>query len=207
MALHRPRVNLVKFSFSVCHVSNALQAISKLRNDIKWNWRIESKVRSSFILRHENTYIYQLFTNGHINVTGLKKVEDAHQALTDIFHVLNLPTPVDDVPYKIDNIQCSGQLNFKTHGLTLRQLCDGIDTVKEQYGIHSVAFEPARFPGAFIKFSCSVPAKIPKGTVLLFRSGKFVIVGLREVEHKNRIHDLLELCTWEVAGRQGHCGK
>ena len=144
-----------------------------------------------------------MFTSGHINVTGLKKIEDVERALADIFPVLNIPKGTI-IPYKIDNIQCSGQLNFKTHDLTLRQLCDGIDVVKEQYGIDSVTFEPSRFPGGFIKFASSVEADIPKGTVLLFGSGKFVIVGLRNIEHKNRIHDLLELCTWNIANGQGH---
>ena len=188
MALLRPVVHLMKISLNVSKISNSERNILKLRNDYKYAWLIESKVKSSFILRQLNGIIYQIFTKGHVNITGIRRQQDIAGALADLFHLLNIPKK-SKIRYNIDNIQVSGILNLNTSNFSLKFICDSLDKMKKQCGILSVKFEPSRFPGAFIKIAAKESCK---GTVLLFNSRKFVIVGLKHLHHKNIIHDVLE---------------
>ena len=188
MALLRPKIHLFKISLRVDHFPNIGQNISKLRNNPKYGWFIESKVKSSFIFRQLNGIIYQIFSNGHVNITGLRRQEDIAGALANLFSLLNIPKK-SKIDFNIDNIQASGVLNLNTRNLSLKFICDSLDRKKSDCGIVSVKFEPSRFPGAFIKFLVNGSCK---GTVLLFNSRKFVIVGLKKIVDKNIIHDALE---------------
>ena len=188
MALLRPNLNLLKVSTNLAHIPNSLQKISLLRNDIRWQWHIEREVKSSYILRHLNGAIYQIFNSGHVNITGLKKSEDIGSSIRELLSILQLPKN-SAVSYRIDNMHASGVLNLHTKNFTLKHICDSLDRVKKQCDILSVRFEPTRFPGVFIKF---LTEESRRATVILFNSRKFVMVGLKEIADINIIHNKLE---------------
>ena len=83
----------------------------------------------------------------------------------------------------------------------LKNICDRLHSQKEEWNIHSINFEPHRFPAAFIKRG----DRDIRATVLLFNSGKFVFVGLKRLEDVNKVHDWLEIAIWHATKDQLQC--
>ena len=110
----------------------------------------------------QHTYTYIVFKNSkdltnHVNITKLKsesEIEKALYLLTNLIgcHVIN---------WKIDNIIATSSLQKK---LDLTQIAI-------QKIFPRVKYNSEQFPGLFAKFDC--------GTVILFHSGKIVIVGCK----------------------------
>ena len=195
MAVVRPQVNLLKLSLNVSDFyPKAVENISSLAKDPKYQWHCDHLTTASFVFRHQSGYIYQLFKKGHINLTNVRRFEDVHRAISIIFEIIDIPK-IFASNYNIDNIQASGIINLRSANYSLKRVCDGLSQLKDECRvIKRLSFECQRFPGAFIKFQdgdC-------KGTILLFNSRKFVLVGLRRFEDINKIHDWLESSIWRA---------
>jgi hypothetical protein len=108
----------------------------------------------------KNLYTYIIFkqnknNENHINITkipNLDSVLHAIQCIQELTNCLVLSQTIDNI---IASTSCQKQLNLKE----ISQL------------FPNVKYNNEKFPGLFIKFK--------KGTVILFHSGKIVIVGAK----------------------------
>lgn len=124
---------------------------------------IPCRVYANFIV-FEKEFTYTIFKNGkkpenHINITKLKcrsDIEKALSVLSDLLKFHNLHN------FKIDNITASTSSYTTTD---LNQISQ-----KKTWGV--LKYNPEKFPGLFIKHAL--------GTVIIFHSGKVVILGCKE---------------------------
>lgn len=141
----------------------------------KFKIRIEELDACLRLNRHVNFFVFKksalcepLFTytffptNGYINSTGLRSFANLSQCLAECAGVLHLSV-ADFHDFKIDNITASGA--FET-ALNLGPLTSFLQ--KCDYSCQS----SNNFPGIVLRFP-------GRGTILLFSSGKYTIVGLK----------------------------
>lgn len=120
-----------------------------------------------------NRYVYTIFRNGSVNVTKIGCECDVQAALTHFEELLQICANANDVII-IDNVQASG--NLFTHIVLLK--------FKDFLRRHTrlpVAYNPEHFPGMNIKF-------LKWGTILLFASGKYSIVGAKNIVNCRKIY-------------------
>ena len=129
------------------------------------------------VIKDKFTYIF--FHSGHINVCKLRKPEDLEQSVSLLLQLLAFNK--NDIIKKItiDNITIKG--NFNCPFIPLNKLFNHLKTQNYQY-FH---YDSLLFPAFYIYF------KNIKGKVLLFRSGRFSIVGLKKTED-------LDLIKWRL---------
>lgn len=114
------------------------------------------------------TYTYIIFKKGknknnHINITKLKtleEIDDSIKVLKTIFEKLFLI----ERKKTIDNITASVNLNKFVDLLTL----------PKTFPNNQISYNSEKFPGLFIKFK--------KGTVIVFHTGKSIIIGAKSVD-------------------------
>lgn len=133
--------------------------------------QLATKVTSSyFILKSKYTYTIYHKSN-IINITGIPGFDAIELAIKHL-------TTITGIPYdstrlvKVDNTTASGQF---LHKLDLASLykCG-----------HKVRYNPSLFPGAFLT--------LPNGiTTILFKSGRYIIVGCKSSEHIQTSFDAL----------------
>ena len=126
----------------------------------------------SFFVYRLNIYVFCIYYTGHINITGVACREEIRRALGACSRLRGV-LRVKKV--HIDNITCCGALG--------RQLTDFFKIVQTEARLKTrfpvVKFCQETFPGAQFK----LPGL---GTVMLFRSGKYNVVGcksLRSAHH------------------------
>jgi len=117
------------------------------------------------------------FSSGNIVCTGSKNIDESLLACRKYTRLLqNAGIKVSFKDFKIQNIVASVAVNFP---LKLHELA-------ESNGPY-VSYEASLFPGAVLRVSN------PKVVFLLFRSGKIVITGARDIEDIKRAF----LCIYE----------
>ena len=138
---------------------------------------IPAKKYPNFLVIHDN-HKYTIFKKGagkgqHINITKIKSFEDIHTALFRLNDLLATRFAVGDMI--IDNITATSNLGKKI------DLCSFL----RAHSSLNIAYNAESFPGAFIRFSCA--------TVILFSSGKLVIVGAKSCKAVEQT--LEEICV------------
>lgn len=158
------------------------------------------RTSSFFILRTPpwptcGGWVYTVFFKGtHINVTKLKSEEEILPACQWICNQLLLVFNSVTVKVKIDNMTASGDLGKELmSSVSLRKLClllNEDEDLGERTGVTFARYNSQKFPGCFIKFS-------HLGTAILFKTGKFVIVGVSKerdaVVMEERLKEMLLL--------------
>lgn len=133
------------------------------------------KKHSNFCV-YKNIYNYTIFESGCINITGVKDyslIESAIDVICDYLKVEKSKDLLiqDNEKYIIDNILYTGsfqiqlpikQLNSYIYSLNKKKLTD---LKGQKNGLH--------FPGLFVKVGSR------RGRIILFSSGKFVILGVQ----------------------------
>lgn len=105
----------------------------------------------------------------HLNITKIKRFEDISRPidiLKDIFKCCIFNSKVDNI-VATDNLQ---------------KIVDLKEVTKNKI-FENIKHNPEQFPGLFIKFSV--------GTAILFHSGKFVVVGCRNIADVQWISDTI----------------
>ncbi len=183
-----PCVNNVKIHFSVneCALPILLKGIelnAQSSGDSvgKRNKRNFKKYHNFIVFR--NSYVFIIFTRGTVNITGIKRFEDIQDAVTNFCQTFQL-TRDQISDYVIDNVSANGDFGKR---LDLIQLKNKINSEEGEKIIASSSYNTDYFPAAFCK-SYSI------GTVLLFFSGKFNIVGAKSQEDVSRIYR--EICVY-----------
>jgi TATA-box binding protein (TBP) (component of TFIID and TFIIIB) len=125
------------------------------------------RVTSSYILVKKQ-YTYTIYHKSNlVNVTGIPSFNDISLALK-VFHGLTTDQSSPIISVKVDNTTASGQFPRKIKIQTLQ-----------------VRYNPSLFPGASLRLT-------NKTTALLFRSGKYVIVGGKSEAQIQQSFDLLQ---------------
>lgn len=144
-----------------------------------------TKRHPSFFVYRVHVFVYIIYYSGHINITGIACKKEIHTAIhiaKSIYGVVKLRQ------CKVDNITSCGDI-----GVTLHRFFSLIQNEAESLSnFPIVRFCQESFPGAQFK-------QPGMGTVMLFRSGKFNIVGCKSfstiVKLANRIDKVVHNAT------------
>ena len=127
-----------------------------------FNKNVTKKKHSFFVVRNE--FVYTIFYSGYINITGLKCNEDIKTSIMNILKLLKISSE-NIYKIKIDNIVASNLFNEK---IEIRKY---ILFLREKK--YKIRYNPHRFPGATLK--------LIKGSILFFVSGKFILLGFKNI--------------------------
>jgi len=136
----------------------------------------EQKYSNFAVVRSKHTYI--VFTSGFVNITGIRSFTERPTVIPLFCQEFGVTT--DDIASDIviDNISAAG--NFQRR-VDLKRLQRIVNKRKTQHStFFSVHFDRNFFPGAFCKTR-------GLGTLTLFPSGKYVVVGSKCLEHVEKI--------------------
>ena len=125
---------------------------------------------SFFVYRHTN-FILTIYYNGHINLTGIRDISRVKQVITFLHKTVRIKRILS---LKIDNSTVTGQIKNKFLSKEkpfLYYIC----AISEQDCFDSVTYRRQIFPGAFLKVNKC-------GTIVIFSSGKFNIVGCKNAK-------------------------
>lgn len=154
------RIRNIKVSVKV----NALilnNALSYLKSN-----QILVKEFCNFITFKSNSFTFILFKTGkakqtHINITQIKDLTSINKAIDCLNNLIKCTV----INYTVDNIIATSDLH--------KPIC--LSDVINGKKFDRVKYNNEVFPGLFIKFN--------EGTIILFHSGKIVIVGCKSVKH------------------------
>lgn len=153
------RIRNIKISLKVkpLVLNNALKRLEKKS--------VTVKTYSNFISFKANTYTYVLFKKGktkqtHINITQIPSLDLVKTAINIIVRLLKCCV----LNYTIDNIIATSDLH--------KCVCLMDVVIKKSF--ERIKYNNEIFPGLFIKFI--------NGTVIVFHTGKIVIVGCKNKE-------------------------
>lgn len=168
----------IQFSTENCNISDLKHRVDNLTIPAT-HYHNFSVVRESFV--------YSVFWScGYINITKIRSFADINAAKTTILNILQL-TPSDLIrDYSLHNICASGSFSNR---LDLEKLTS-IWSRKEGFRVRK---NLSTFPALFVK--CS-----NLGTCVLFQSGKYSLVGVRE--EKNLVI-LLDHISRDISQQNG----
>jgi len=150
----------VSLTTSLVFLDNVSELAS--RQNLKY-----TKHKNFSVLKGKYTYtIFKTnkFGENHINITKiplLDKVKDAVNYFLVLFNCKKIKCVIDNISA---TTFCGKQLN-------LREIVS-IEKYKTIDQFKTVKYNPEIFPGMFLKFKC--------GTVILFHSGKIVLIGCKK---------------------------
>jgi Transcription factor TFIID (or TATA-binding protein, TBP) len=154
------KITNVKLSLKVSF--NRLDTVS----DVLKTENITCKSYNNFIV-FKNKFTYILFKSknnqhNHLNVTNIPNFEEIDQAVNSYKNITNSSV----ISQTVDNITASFSLKNKFNFLEI---------VEKFSDIAKVTYNSEKFPGIFIKFD--------KGTVIVFHTGKCIIIGCKSIEN------------------------
>lgn len=149
-------------------------------DNISFNRDIHIKQYNNFNVI-KNKYAFIIFTKSkirqkfHINITKIPSFDHIPKAIEELKNIIESPFSVEEI--KIENITCLHILNKE---INLIEIFRNILSSEFSKDIIHMRYNPEKFPGMFIK--------LRKCTILLFSSGKMVVIGATNKEEaKNGI--------------------
>jgi len=108
-----------------------------------------------------------IFSNGSINITGLKDIENIYQVINKLKEIL-----------KRINIELSNNYELKAVNIVINGNFDyaNIDLEKIYNDFDDVRYDPERFPAVSIPYYLSKDYKVRFN---IFKNGKFVCAGIK----------------------------
>ena len=150
--------------------------------------RRKGKVYNNFIVI-KFIYTFIIFPKkGFINITGIKNFAAYERVIPlfcDLFQAGN--SNLESSKLVIDNISASGDFHQTVNLVKLQQMINA-----GEYPNITTHFDRNFFPGAFCKI-------VGLGTVTVFQSGKFVIVGSKCQEHVDQVTKLMSAIINELS--------
>jgi len=154
--------------------------------NVKCRFRIQEKLSipeelEPFVTTHSNFVVLRLlhfvitsfYKAKSVNVTGVRNFDDLEKARQAFNDFIKPKIKVEKEDVIVDCSTSSGRTNQKVH-IDLPKIQADIDG--EKIG---VSYNPHYFPGAVIR-------RKKKGTVILFRTGSYIILGSKSAEE---VHD------------------
>jgi transcription initiation factor TFIID TATA-box-binding protein len=120
-------------------------------------WKLESP-KCSFLM----------FPSGKVICTGARKEEDVKKAINFLIKKLKDVMDVKDYEVQVENVVTSVQLQGE------------IDLNSLAYELENSEYEPEQFPGLIYR------KEKPKCAILVFKSGKIVCTGIKNVEESKK---------------------
>lgn len=179
------RVGNYVLCLNLKHYSDIAEKISTFLNCpdlIKYNVS-KGQTYAIFKLSRTVPYVYTLFKNGHVNVTGIRRVSEFKDLVQALLSRLHLAVEVEEVlsNAKIQNISATAKIRLKRgECVNLRQLYENTRHPTYAAILDHTRFNVDRFP------ACNIKIK-DYGSLLVFSSGKVVIVGCKNVENIRRL--------------------
>lgn len=165
---------MTKLSEREPYISNLKVSFKVERNLKSTAHKLDSnkvKLHHNYAIIRHCDFVYSINYSGYVNITKLRTEGDIGRAITEICILLDL---VDRPPsYRIDNITASGHF-----GRTVRLNRLGEYFQKSDNGV-VFSFRPSYFCGANIKFGF--------GTIIIFHTGSFTIVGSKNREQVKQV--------------------
>lgn len=175
-----PKINNVKIRTSVkkrfSHqlLRNIEEIEEKTRYSIKGKNLVFKRYHNFIVYRCE--FIYIIFPHrGTVNITGIKNKRLIKRALSTFSNVFKVPKQYLGLTI-VDNVTATGSYNFPINLEILKKYINKklvIDSI-----LSSASFNSSHFPGCFCRSNCI-------GTVAIFASGKFNIIGSKCSKHVN----------------------
>ena len=137
-------------------------------------------------------------TGGTVNITGISSERVIPKALKYFCKIFNVKKSyISDIT--IDNISASGSFNRYVDLSFLKWFVNSQDANQiNRNPISSVSFNANYFPAAFCK-------TFTIGTVVVFGSGKFNIVGAKCAQHVNQLFEAMSVNMrklWTMTGKE-----
>ncbi len=158
--------NNLKISSKFCLIFDITELYEVLSTEGYW-----CCLHNNFLVARKG-FVYTIFSNGHVNITGLRTHDAARRSVKTLARVLKVavPCPV----YKVDNISASARLK---KGVDIYNLS------KKTFPNVTIKFNAEVFPGLYFKTSTC--------TAIVFRTGNVVLVGAKQLFHVHAcVHEL-----------------
>lgn len=152
-------VNNIKCRFKISRPENYLTLVEELSqfNAIK-------KTGNIVILR-TSIAVYMIFSGIYVNITGIKHIKKIKQCIIEFYELFGLSINKNSFVFTVDNISAHALLNVS------------------DYDINTCALKIANeFDGLILKNILKFPSvsvRLTVGTIVLFRSKKVNIVGVK----------------------------
>ena len=165
-------INNIKMSlnFSGINFSQILYLIKNLNHQIKANLLSVYSEFTFVIFKTDKKIV-------HCNVTKLSNYSDIYKAKKHFLEIFRGATILNT---QVDNI-CASLNLLKKIDLT-KMFMKFNDIKKNNFKVH---YNNQKFPGMFIKFK----KEFLNGTIIIFKSGKIIIIGLKSPSHFVEIYD------------------
>lgn len=168
---HKIRISNLKVSIKV-------QVVPDLLIQFKNEHQQECKDSGSFFVYRQKSFVYCIYYNGHVNLTGVHCVTHIRSAV----HILGqVPGIQAVIGLTVDNITCTAKLHPSIYEWK-KSFAEYLQDIARFECFTKIQYSPQTFPGAFLKTQA-------QGTIIFFATGKFNIVGCKTS------HDLLLLLT------------
>jgi hypothetical protein len=182
------RVYNAKISFRLTNPS----AIERVRS----TWTLSCKLEQVTVIPCSNSrfvkargFSAQLFPSGAVNLTGIPGPLLVPAYLDRFVHLFDL-SPSDVGVVKIDNLTASGSVVGCPLPVDFDGLLRGAPTLP---GDMSLRYNPQSFHAMYLR------SLQESGVVILFRTGKFVVVGAKSVRGVRAVCRSVLLCVFENA--------
>ena len=127
------------------------------------------KLLHNFAVVRTDRYVYTLNDSGFVNITKLRTLADADEAVRELREFAHLPA-TEVYNFKIDNVTASGRLGYSK--IPLHKLAAFV-TTNACFQVAKCTYRPNYFSGASLKYHGG------GGTAILFTTGAFTIVGAK----------------------------
>lgn len=180
-----PKVNNIKIRLSVSasalpRLKNSIRRLDEASGDNFWHGKKRIfKRHHNFIVFRNNFVFIIFFGSGAVNITGIKDfgyITEALQTFCNTFRIKR--RHIQDL--LVDNVSANGSF---AHTVDLSELKRVINERENQENklISSASFNPSYFPAVFCR-------SFAVGTILVFNSGKYNIVGAKCHSHIKEIY-------------------
>lgn len=137
---------------------------------------------SNFLV-YRKKFVHTLFYSGFANITKIPSYDLIQEAVREFRALAGLK--IGEVEnYKVDTTTSSGHFGQK---LNLRLVRKSLDL--RRYDV-IFSYKPSKFAGASIKFGKQYSCRRKFGTITVFQSGAFTIVGAKSSERVEEIYEL-----------------
>lgn len=164
------RVNNIKFGFRIEPqlLLNRLDLLEDL---------FEIRKRGNIITLRTEDYIYNIFTSGHINATGVRSLDLVEDCLDFFLTLFSINSRRSQISIRIDNISASTSLS--------RPLSADVAELTRTANAHSarISFNQASFPGITLNFGF--------GSLIAFRTGKINVVGVKTEKNMLKFESII----------------
>ena len=179
MNLQPIKISNIKASLKTTSKPKKLRKFANILSD----YTHRPLTNSFFLLKlhiNNHTCVVTVYYKGHVNLTGLKSTKEL-QTIVNV--VSNIPGIKKIHSCSIDNITGTSILEIGSLFGRSISFSHIVKEIEKEPQVKTVKYSPQKFPGAFIKLH-------DKGTVTLFPSGKFNILGCCTVEKVERLVEL-----------------